>query len=51
MVHAKENMQPKIVNCYHINILAWEKVPQRSGSSKIKNGDIDGRYFPKKIRS
>ena len=45
MAHAKENMKPKIVNCYHINILAWEKVPSSSEPSKTNGGDIAGRYF------
>ena len=51
MAHTKENVQPKIVNCYYINILAWEKVPQSSGPSKTKSGDIDERYFKRRTSS
>ena len=51
MAHTKENVQPKIVKCYYINILAWEKLPQSSGPSKTKSGDIDERYFKRRTGS
>ena len=51
MAHTKENVQPKIVNCYYINILAWEKVPQSAEPSKTKSGDIDERYFKRRTSS